>query len=433
MSAPRTAAELRPTGLAACGVLLLAGAALPAWAWAGGLRLAPAELFVCALPALIGLVVVALPGSDARQFLGRIVACLLMMPILLLMWGDSLDLTPPDAAPSTATSGTLDQQQLFAGALAQQQVPAAALPPGGPQLMRAAMFRDGLELRLQRFADTGAAQRQFTWLAEAQQGHRSELAGRSGLRLAPAGWLELHGRELIELRGPEALIVQHLRELPAPTAMSPPPASPPAERRFWPFGLGFCLVHLLCFLGFVLWAGSRTTRVGAEVGRATLTPPLLDASLRSLNEAGLPLRVEAQGAGQWQVEHLGPDPARSHRLLLRLDARRRRLLVREIASASAATPVNEDEARMGSIADEDYRGAARPSAQQIWGKAIQTTLIEPERLGALRASLRLREGRAELTASCRDPLDGDGMVTLLCALVTRCGYHWQPVFWWPKR
>jgi len=435
MSAAATAtAALRPVGLLACGLLLLAGAALPAWAWAGGLHLSLPELLVCGLPALIGLAVTALPGRDARQYLGRIVVCLLMLPILLLIWGDSLELemASPAATPAAATAG-LDVQGLFAGAVAEQTLPAAGLPHSGLQSMRAAAFRDGLELRLQRFADAAAASRQFDWMAEAGLGRVDRLDGRAGLRLSHGAWLERHGRELLELRGPEPLLRQRLQGLPLPETTPAPPGEAPAARPFWPFGLGYSLAHLLFFLGFLLWAGGTTTVVPAEPGRAAVTPALLAARLNSLDRAGLPLRVSRQGPGQWQVEHLGPDPARSHRLLLRLDAPRRRLLVREIASADAAAPLDEDEARMGGIADADYRDGTRPAAQQVWGTAFQTTLIEPERLARLRRDLRLQEDRAELAPGCHDPLDGEGMVSLLCALVTGSGYRWQPVFWWPRR
>ena len=54
----------------------------------------------------------------------------------------------------------------------------------------------------------------------------------------------------------------------------------------------------------------------------------------------------------------------------------------------------------------------------------QTTLIEPARLAAV--PLQLTPGGAHLPEAHVDGLDGEGVLTALCALVTRSGWHWQP-------
>jgi len=70
---------------------------------------------------------------------------------------------------------------------------------------------------------------------------------------------------------------------------------------------------------------------------------------------------------------------------------------------------------------------ARPEAQKISSRVAQATMIDPARLQAIR--LLLRDGIAEpppqaLGATAADP---DAVITLLCALVTRSGYAWQPL------
>ena len=69
----------------------------------------------------------------------------------------------------------------------------------------------------------------------------------------------------------------------------------------------------------------------------------------------------------------------------------------------------------------------RPQAQRISSRVAQATMIDPARLQATR--LALRDGEAEpapqaLSATAADP---DAVITLLCALVTRSGYAWQPL------
>ena len=69
----------------------------------------------------------------------------------------------------------------------------------------------------------------------------------------------------------------------------------------------------------------------------------------------------------------------------------------------------------------------RPQAQKISSRVAQATMIDPARLQATR--LVLDDGRAApaphaVRATATDP---DAVLTLLCALVTRSGYAWQPL------
>lgn len=412
--------SLRPVGMLACGFLLLAGAALPAWRWSLGLRPDPHELLICAALPLLGLLALGWAGPP-RQVMLRLVACVFMLPLLLLMWGSGLPRAPEAAA--TATAARLPETRLFAGALAQQEVPAAQLQGSGILLMRSAAFADGSELRLIRFER-----------AEAAQHYREQLAQVLRDAAPPAPRLILHGADLLELRAGSPALLQareQALDLPAPPPAAPPPAeSGPAP--FWPFGLAFGTAHLAFALGFLLWAGTLTTRLPPLPGRAAVTPALLGQRLRALAQSGLPLAVAHEGEGRWRVEHRGLAAGRSHLALLRLDPQRRRVQVRELLTADAAAPQDEDEACLrGSLADPAF-DPARPRASHVWQKMVQTTMLEPARLAALRPGL---DGeRVALPAGLRaQDLDGEGMVTLLAALVTGSGWTWQPVFWFSRR
>lgn len=85
--------SLRPVGLLACGFLLLAGTALPAWRWSLGLRPDALQLLVCAALPALGLLSLAWPGPP-RQVMLRLVTSVIMLPLLLLMWGCSLPRAP---------------------------------------------------------------------------------------------------------------------------------------------------------------------------------------------------------------------------------------------------------------------------------------------------------------------------------------------------
>ena len=52
---------------------------------------------------------------------------------------------------------------------------------------------------------------------------------------------------------------------------------------------------------------------------------------------------------------------------------------------------------------------------------LQATLIEPKRLQAI--PVQILGEKAEIGGK----LDGEGMVTALCALITKSGWRWAPV------
>ena len=154
---------------------------------------------------------------------------------------------------------------------------------------------------------------------------------------------------------------------------------------------------------------------------------LLVQRLQSLAAAGVPLDVTAGAApGEWAVALRLAEAERAHRVLLQIDERTHTVRVRERLGASGAAPCNADEACMRCIGDPAF-DPTRPDAQRISSRVAQASMIDPARLQATR--LVLRDGQAEpapqaVAATAADP---DALVTLLCALVTRSGYAWQPL------
>lgn len=184
------------------------------------------------------------------------------------------------------------------------------------------------------------------------------------------------------------------------------------------------LLHIAVFLAAVLWLATATTRIEPAPGVASIAPAQLLARLRSLAALNLPLQVRPGDADHEWVVDLNCDagPGRAHRVLLTLDARAFRVRVRERLGACGAAPRDADEASMRSIGDPAF-DPTRPAARRIRASVAQATMIEPQRL----AAVRLRwspEGVAEAEAGAGD---AEAMLTLLAALVTRSGWHWQPL------
>jgi hypothetical protein len=98
--------------------------------------------------------------------------------------------------------------------------------------------------------------------------------------------------------------------------------------------------------------------------------------------------------------------------------------VRERLGASGAAPRDADEAGMRGIGEATI-DRTRPAAQRISSRVAQTSMTDPARLQGTR--LVLRDGTAEPSPQALTTKNPDEPVTLLCALVTRSGYAWQPL------
>ena len=145
-------------------------------------------------------------------------------------------------------------------------------------------------------------------------------------------------------------------------------------RRPWIFFTPFALVHVAVFLAAIAWLAGAVTRVDPAPGSAPVSAALLVQRLQSLAAAGVPIDVVAGVApGEWSVDLRLAEAARTHRVLL------------------------------------------------------QTSMIDPARLHATRLSLRGGHAEPAPGAMSRAVADADDVVTLLCALVTRSGYVWQPL------
>lgn len=187
---------------------------------------------------------------------------------------------------------------------------------------------------------------------------------------------------------------------------------------------GLALLHVTACLAAVLWLAVAATRAQAAPGVPPVSRGVLVARLRSLAALGLPLRVgPGESADEWVVDLLDEaHPDRNHRVRLSIDAAAACVRVRERLGASAAVPHDAEEASMRSIGDPAF-DPARPRARRVWARVAQATMVEPQRLDAV----RLRWSAEGVTAADPGARDAESLVTLLAALVVRSGWHWQPL------
>jgi hypothetical protein len=409
---------LRRFAAACCIYLLLASGLCLAWLMSTGV--APSLLLWAALAfaSLTGLALACGNTAAARQYVLNLVAATLALPVLLLAMVVSLE--PVPAAPPEAR---LDAERLFAGATLVQD---ADLRAAGIELMRSASFDDRSELRLMRFHDAASAAYYLATMAPALNGEPFTEAGRRGQRLRAAGigdtfiLMEQHGIDLIELRardvaGGLARLAQ--QQVPAVTVAASASAGQPSP--IWPVFTAAAIGHALVFVALILWGASLTTRVPAAAGVTPATAQALRSRLHWLN--GPHTLIESVPGSL--VFDVPAGPRRTHRITLLLDDRHHEVGVREVLGVHGDAPADADEASMRGAAEPAFE-PARPQARRLWSRTRQTTVIEAARLAAV--PLQLTPGGARLPEAHADGLDGEGVLTVLCALVTRSGWHWQP-------
>lgn len=204
------------------------------------------------------------------------------------------------------------------------------------------------------------------------------------------------------------------------------PATPMPERSVWPFAVGAALTHAASFVGLIVWGGSYITVVPAAPGVSAVSADQLLARLLSLNQVGANFDVANPVAGEVMVSlRLASGDRRGHQVSLKLSAARRLVVVREKLTASMARPNSEEEASMRGPADT-FHDPTRPNASRVSGITFQTSTLNAQRLEAM--PLRMFAASVELPGDVAVSLDADGMLLLLCAVVTRSGWNWQPAF-----
>jgi hypothetical protein len=202
----------------------------------------------------------------------------------------------------------------------------------------------------------------------------------------------------------------------------------------WVVLLALTLLHLLGFLGGTLLLASVGTALPAAAGVAPLPPARLGERLASLRQLELPLRLRVVAVAEtpeqdrpgWTVTLRDPaEPARSHRVLLHLDAGARGVTVRERLGVDGATPATADEASMRAPG-EHWFDPARPDAQRVSSRSARATVVEAQDL----AGVQLRwTPEGTVAAAVLPTMAGDeaqAWLTLLAAVVTRSGYAWRP-------
>jgi hypothetical protein len=200
------------------------------------------------------------------------------------------------------------------------------------------------------------------------------------------------------------------------------PALHSSAQPVWPFALAAAVGHAGAFVATILLGGVLLTRVPALRGSSVLAAADLRARLLALD--GLTPATTAVGDdadGVLVAWHAASGEERRHEIRLSIDAARRRVRVRERLVAAGAAPATAADASLRAPG-EDRFDPARPRAQAVSGVTWQTTLIDPARLGEL---LPVVDARVLPPAAAGD---GEALVTLLCALVTRSGWDWRPEF-----
>jgi hypothetical protein len=395
--------------------------------WFGGLAaagtpLTPALLALGGFVPLTGLALLASPVRPARRYTLNIVAATLFLPIGLLFAATSLDLAPARPMPPG-----LDLDRLYAGAVAIEEVE----PPAGMVRLRQGRFADGSELRLLRFIDLDTASRHLAMLGEALGGEPYVDHGRRGVRMRSGvmpgalALLEQHGADVLELRARDVaggLARLARQQVPTPVATAAEPAATTSAAR-WSFFVAAALAHAAAFVALIVWGGRWTTRVPAPTGLPPVNAAALRARLESFAASPRAPFLLAEAGADRVVVDLPVGALRSHRITLVLCADRHEVRVSERIGVHGDRPRDAAEASLRSLGDPAF-DPTRPQADRVWQTTWQATLVDPARLAAV--PLRPLGLHAELPSAYAAALDGEGLLTALCALVTRSGWHWQP-------
>lgn len=397
------------------------------------------DALLCAAPLTFYGLVLLRREPELRQAIAKMAAAFLMLPVLLAMWAGSQEPLTAPPAPPTPVVYALEPAALFRGAVTAQVQQA---PSPDVALLQSGGFPDGTELRLTRFHSPEGTFHYLTLLQESLGASPFVLGTRRGLRLSgptvAAGFLvyfEPHGPDLLEVRGAdEASVLARLtaQAIPPPT-LPKPRARIEASVRIepvWPYAVAFSIIHVGCFVGFTFWAGALTTRVAKASDLPTVSQGDLEARLLSLQQAGVPCSAHHTAGGDLCVDYTFAEGiARAQRLTLRIDSEQRVVRVREQLGVAGDGPRTSSEADMRSVGSVGI-DPTRPKAQRIYARSIATTIIEPERLA--RVPIQLSGPRVTLSADEAAAADPEQLVYLLCAIVTRSGFTWQPVFFWKQ-
>lgn len=190
--------------------------------------------------------------------------------------------------------------------------------------------------------------------------------------------------------------------------------------------IAYALVHGAAFLLAVWWLAAFTTQIAPEATAAAASGATLARRILSLRALGLPLDVrETAPARELEISWFPTSQAgRRHVVRLRLDDARREVAVHERLHADGAAPADADEASMRSPGEPAF-DPARPDAQRVWLRTVQTTMLDAQRLRDV--PLALQDERAAWTGPGAPALpDTDTLMAMLAAIVTRSGWAWQP-------
>lgn len=225
------------------------------------------------------------------------------------------------------------------------------------------------------------------------------------------------------VRLPRAPSPEAIATVPAPDGVSAEPLIPALQPlvHFFELNGWWQLAGVLLAVAAYTWAFFAgvgwATRVAPEAGVAAVWASELRKRLLSVNRTDAPIRIEALADGRlsvgWRLDDLTgrafagqAEHRRIHRLLLRLDAARERVVVTEQWAVLS-------------------RNAGADDAGLHWRMAMGVTLgqVNHRREYALRFG---PDGRARLDATQTWHYSLDELKAPLIAAVTTAGWTWQP-------
>jgi hypothetical protein len=190
--------------------------------------------------------------------------------------------------------------------------------------------------------------------------------------------------------------------------------------------IGFALLHAAVFVLAVMWMGAFTTRIDPATGTPVASTATLVQRLAALPALGLPLDLHADPAHhrlQFAWSPNGVD-AQRHHVTLSLQPQMTQVEVLEQLRADGTAPADAEQASMRSPGDPFF-DPARPEAQKVWLRTVQSTMLDSERLAAAPVAL-VGDQLAWRGPALRTLPDTDTLMACLAQIVVQSGWSWAP-------
>lgn len=190
--------------------------------------------------------------------------------------------------------------------------------------------------------------------------------------------------------------------------------------------LAFALLHAAVFVLAVMWMGAFTTRIEPAAGTPVASTAALVQRLAALPSLGLPLDLHADPAHHRLQFAWSPNGvnAQRHHVTLSLQPQTSQVEVLEQLRADGAAPADAEQASMRAPGDPFF-DPARPEAQKVWLRTVQSTMLDGERLAAAPVAL-VGDQLAWRGPAARTLPDTDTLMACLAQIVVQSGWSWAP-------